>query len=97
MKIQFSIPDVEPIGVVIQRNWFTGSFTCTANEPSYEIKSPFALGTHFAIQTTNNYTVQIGEHLVEIEHSRPRFFGGLRRHRYVVKLDGDVVADQTGY
>ena len=97
MQIKFSIPNSEPIDVVIERNWFTGSFTCTANGRSFEIKSPLALGTHFAVETTHNYTVQIGEHVVEIEHSRPRFFGGLRPQRYVVKLDGELVADQTGF
>ena len=97
MQIKFSIPNPEPIDVVIERNWFTGSFTCTANGRSFEIKSPLALGTHFAVETTHNYTVQIGEHVVEIEHSRPRFFGGLRPQRYVVKLDGELVADQTGF
>jgi hypothetical protein len=97
MQINFTIRDPQPIDVVIERNWFTGSFTCAANGRSYEIKSPLALGTHFAIDTKHNYTVQIGEHVVEIEHSRPRFFGGLRPQRYIVKLDGELVADQSGF
>jgi len=100
MKIQFTIPDPQPIDVFIERNWFTGSFTCTANGRSYEIKSPLALGTHFAVSTTQNYSVEVGDatkHIIEIEHSRPRFFGGLRPQRYVVKVDGNLVADETGY
>ena len=97
MQIKFTIPDAEPIDVVIDRNWFTGSFTCTANGTSYEIKSPLELGTHFSVATTHNYTVNVGKHLVEIEHSRPRFFGGLRPQRYIVKVDGKLVVDQTGF
>jgi hypothetical protein len=34
--------------------------------------------------------------MIEIEHSRPRFFGGIRPQRYIVKVDGKVVADETG-
>ena len=97
MKIEFMIRDPQAIKVVIERNWFTGSFTCSANGRSHEIKSPVALGTHFDIATEHSYTVNIGNHLIEIEHSRPRFFGGLRPQRYVVKVDGELMADQTGF
>ena len=100
MKINFAIPDQPPINVEIKRDWFTGSFKCTAKGKDYEIKSPYALGTHFAVSTTHNYTVEVGDekkHLIEIEHSRPRFFGGLRPQRYIVKVDGALVADQTGF
>ena len=97
MKIKFTIPDDHPIDVIIERNWFTGSFTCKAKGRTYEIKDPLSLGTHFSVATTHNYTVRIGEHLVEIEHSRPRFFGGVRPQRYIVKVDGTEVADQTGF
>ncbi len=97
MKITFTIPDVHPIDVVIERNWFTGSFTWTANGKTKEIKNPLAIGTHFDTQTKHDYTFTIGEHFVEIEHSRPRFFGGLRPQRYIVKVNGNVVADQKGF
>ena len=97
MKITFTIPAVHPIDVVIERNWFTGSFTWKANGKTHEIKSPLAVGTHFAIDTKDDYSVAIAEHLVEIEHSRPRVFGGLRPQRYIVKVDGNVVADRTGF
>ena len=97
MKINFTIPDPEPIDVEVTRDWFTGSFKCTANGRTYQIKSPLSLGTHFAISTKHDYTVEVGEHLVEIEHSRPRFLGGVRPQRYVVKVDGKVVADETGF
>lgn len=100
MKIQFTIPDPEPINIEIYRNSFTGSFTCTANRKQHELKSPLAVGTHFAVDAKHDYTVEINEgtkHLIEIEHSRPRFFGGLLPNRYIVKLDGNLVADETGY
>ena len=100
MNIRFTIADPQPIDVEITRDWFTGSFKCIANGTPYEIKSPLSLGTHFAVSTTNEYTVEIGDvikHVIEIEHSRPRFFGGVRPQRYVVKVDGKLVADETGY
>jgi hypothetical protein len=97
MRIEFTIPDAQPIDVVIDRNWFTGSFTCKANGKTHEIKDPLALGTHFSVATTHNYTVNIGDHLIEIEHSRPRFFGGVRPQRYIVKVDEKLVHDQTGF
>ena len=97
MKINFTIPDSTPINVEIKRDWFTGSFKCIANGREYEIKSPLALGTHFSVSTKHDYKVEVGEHIIEIEHSRPRFFGGLRPQRYIVKVDGKLVADQTGF
>ena len=97
MKITFTVTDVHPFDVVIERNWFTGSFTCKANGKTHEIKSPLSIGTHFAIDTKHDYTFTIRGHFVEIEHSRPRFFGGLRPQRYIVKVDGNVVADQKGF
>ena len=97
MKINFTIQDPTPIEVEIKRDWFTGSFKCIANGRVYEIKSPLALGTHFSVATKHDYTVNVGDHIIEIEHSRPRFFGGLRPQRYVVKVDGELVADQTGF
>ena len=97
MKINFTIPDPEPIDVEITRNWFTGSFKFIANGETYEIKSALSLGTHFSVSPIHDYTVELGGHLIEIEHSRPRFFGGLRPQRYVVKVDGKVVADETGF
>ena len=97
MKINFTIPDVEPIDVEITRNWLTGSFKFIANGVAYEMRSPLSLGTHFSISTKHEYLVDLGGHLVEIEHSRPRFLGGLRPQRYIVKVDGKVVADKTGF
>jgi hypothetical protein len=97
MKINFTIQDPTPIEVEIKRDWFTGSFKCIANGRQYEIKSPYGFGTHFAICDDADYTVEVGEHIIEIDHSRPRFFGGLRPQRYIVKVDGELVADQTGF
>jgi|SRR5215218_10684117 len=98
MNIKFTCPDGTE--VEITRDWFTGSFKCLADGMEYQIKDPLNLGTHFAIATTHNYRVEIGsptKHIIEIEHSRPRFMGGLRPQRYVVKLDGNLVADRTGF
>ena len=100
MKIEFTIPDPQPIHVEITRDWFTGSFNCTANGRKHEIKSPLSLGTHFSVATTHNYSVEVGDetrHVIEIEHTRPRFLGGLRPQRYIVKVDGELVSDQTGF
>jgi hypothetical protein len=100
MRIKFKIADPQPIDVEISRDWFTGSFKCIADGKAHELKSPLSLGTHFALSTTHNYSVEVGDatkHLIEIEHSRPRFFGGVRPQRYIVKVDGDQVADETGF
>ena len=100
MNIKFTIPDPQPIEIEIDRNWFTGNFTCTANGEKRNIKNPGDLGTHFSFSTSNTYTLEVGyttKHVIEIEHTRPRWFGGLRPNRYVVKVDGNVVADETGY
>ena len=96
MNIKFSLPDGTDVEII--RDAFTGSFKCLLDGKEFQIKSPFHIGTHFAIGTTHNCTVEVGDkttHLIEIEHSRPRFFGGLRLQRYVVA--GNIVADRTGY
>ena len=100
MKINFTIPGDPPIDVSMNRDPFLGKFTCTANGKDYEIRSLYDLGTHFTLATTHNYSLEVGvgnKHLIEIEHSRPRFLAGFRPQRYVVKVDGVLVADRTGY
>lgn len=100
MNIKFTIPGPESINVEIVRDSFTGRFQCFANGRAYELKSPLALGTHFNFRTVHNYRVEVpeaGKHVIEIEHRRPRFFGGLRPQRYIVKVDGNLAADETGY
>lgn len=100
MTIDFTIPDSPPIYVRIKRDAFNGRFTCVANGNEYEIRSPLDLGTHFTFALTHNYTVELAgssPHLIEIEHSRPRWLAGFRPQRYVIKVDGVLVADKTGY
>ena len=100
MKINFTIPDDPPIDVSIIRDPFFGKFTCKANGETYEIRGLYDLRTHFTFATTHNYRLEVGDdrrHLIEIEHSRPRFVAGFRPQRYIVKVDGVFVADKTGY
>jgi hypothetical protein len=100
MKITFRIDGPPPLEVELERDPFFGTFTCRVNGKKEEIRSPLELGTHFSLATSHHFEIGVGEppqHLIEIEHSRPRWFGGLRPQRYIVKVDGEQVADRTGY
>jgi hypothetical protein len=39
----------------------------------------------------------VGGHTVAVEDHRPNFLGGLRKHMFVVSVDGQEAARQTGW
>jgi hypothetical protein len=78
------------------RNVATGRTRLRVGETEYPVESPFALSTHFSLRTTRTWTVLVGEHEVRMTKMRPLLFGGLRLNRYVVEVDGQVVADEIG-
>lgn len=98
MKMQFTIEEAGPIHVLIERNWFTGRFTCTANGKIHTIKNPMDPGTHFNFTLKRTYAVDVSEqHRIVIEHTRPLFFAGFRPQQYAVTVNGEVVAEYRGY
>jgi hypothetical protein len=100
MKIEFTIEGPPPVDVVIERDSFTGKFTCTANGQVYMIKNPLNPATHFSLKLKKFYTFEIGppggSHLIEIEHTRPLFLAASRPHEYAVSVDGKLVTDHKG-
>ena len=98
MKMEFSIGEADPIEVVIERNWFTGKFTCTADGKVHTIKNPWTPGTHISFKLKTTYVVDLSQqHRIVIEHCRPLFFPGVRPHQYTASVNGHVVAEYRGY
>ena len=100
MKIQFDIDKGEKFSVVIERNWFTGKFTCVVNGQIHLIKNPLNPGTHVQLKRKKTYTVAVGNnptHQILIEHTMPRFFAGFRPHEYRVLVDEKEVSNYRGY
>ena len=100
MRIAFTINEPERIDVVIERNSFSGKFTCTANGVSYMLRSPLNPSTHFNVKLTKEYVVEVGElkkHQITVVHTRPLFFAGFRPQSFTVTLNGQLVGNYKGY
>ena len=83
--------------VHFSRNPVLGTMVISVNGREIERKSSMELGTHFSIETEYRYTFPAGGSEITIEHKRPRFFGGLLPHDYLVFVDGRLVVEHTGY
>jgi hypothetical protein len=56
MQIKLTIGQNEKIDLLIERNWFTGRFTFTANGEKHTLGSPYSLFTHFNVKMKNEYS-----------------------------------------
>jgi|GEM_PF-147300 len=100
MKLQHTLGDKEKTEIVIERNWFTGSFIYRENGEENRIKSPWRLSTHFNWKLSREYDFEIGEeekHSIKIIHSRPRWFGGICPQTVELSVNGDLLETYTGY
>jgi hypothetical protein len=101
MKLEFTVDGPEPINVTLERDAFTGKFTCTANGETQVLRSPLDPSTHFSLKLKKLYSVEIGRgeasHLISIEHTRPRLLAGFRPHEYYVTVDGRLITTYKGY
>ncbi len=100
MRIAFTINQPERIDIVIERDWFTGHFTCTANGQVYVIKSALNPSAHFSLKLTKEFDVEVGtvhKHLIHIVHTRPLLLAGFRPQKYTVTLDGQLVGNYEGF
>lgn len=100
MRIAFTINQPEHIDIVIERNWFTGKFTCTANGQVYSLRSALNPSTHFNVTLTKEFDVEVGtvhKHHILIVHTRPLLLAGFRPQKYTVTLDGELVGNYEGF
>ena len=93
MKLTF---DVGGVPAVFFRNDWTGKAEVRVGDQVRPLQSPRNLSTHFSISTQTLWREVFGEHTVEIEKVRPRVLGGLRGNSFVVRVDGEKVAEATG-
>jgi hypothetical protein len=84
------------VPAVFFRNDWTGKAEVCVGDQVRPLQSPRKLSTHFSFSTRTVWREVFGEHMIEIEKVRPRAFGGLRANSYVVRVDGQSVADATG-
>ena len=93
MELRFEIGGVP---AVFLRNDWTGRAEVRVGNEVRELQSPWRLSTHFSFAKRTVWREQAGEHTVEVEKVRPRVFGGLRANSFVVRVDGQSVAEATG-
>ncbi|GAA4149868.1 hypothetical protein GCM10022217_02300 [Chryseobacterium ginsenosidimutans] len=79
--------------IEFERNWFTGSFTYTTNGVRKTLDSALNPFTHFSVQLSRAYEVQIGESVITVIKTRPLFFAGLRTHNYKFYVDKNLVKE----
>ncbi len=99
MQFSFTIPGPSPTHVTIDRDSFTGKFTCTENGRVHDIASLLNPFTHFNLKLEKVYELKIGDtqqHFLTIKHIRPLFLAGFRPHRFQVWVDGNFFIDHTG-
>jgi hypothetical protein len=100
MRMAFSIGSEDPIDVVIERNWMTGKFTCSADGKVHQLRNPRSPSTHFNPNKVQEYTVEVGTNphrVITIEHRIPLFGGFIRPQEYSVTFEGQLVSEYRGY
>jgi len=94
MQLTFSI-DGKP--AVLNRDWLTGRLSLNINGATTTIQNPWNPATQIGFQLTKSWTIEALGHSIFIEKRRPLLFAGLRPQTCRVTVDGELVAEQTGY
>ena len=100
MRFSFEVGKGEKCRIEFYRGPLFGGVTVTANGKLVAFKDPEKLSTHLSFDLVKRFEFSVGEnepHEVTIEHERPRFLGGLRRHKYRVYVDGKLVEEHYGF
>jgi hypothetical protein len=94
MQLTFSVNGTP---AVLNRSAFTGNASLDIDGKTVSLASAWDLTTHFSLKRTKIWRVEAIDRQVVIEKTRPWFFAGLRQQTYRVWVDGELVAEQTGY
>ena len=100
MKLLINLAGKDKTDLIIERNWFSGSFNYFENNCKHEIKSSLDISTHFNLKLKKQYEFEIGNEEVfkiRIEHIRPQFFSGFRPQTYNVFVNGKLNKTYKGY
>jgi hypothetical protein len=88
--------EVGGVPAVFFRNDWTGRAEIRVGDQVRPLQSPRKLSTHFSFSTRTVWREVLDEHTVEVEKVRPWVLGGLRANSFVVRVDGQSVAEATG-
>jgi hypothetical protein len=94
VQLEFSVDDTP---ATFFRNHWTGRATLTAGEQTIPLQSPWDPTTHFSFRLRRTWHVDLGTHHVAIEKKRPQILAGFRPHSYTVRVDGQTIAEMSGY
>ncbi len=100
MRLTFEVGSHQKSQIEFCRNWITGRAILTVDGRTATLASPWRMSTHRSPSLVHRYILIIdGEekHEVIIERERPRFFGGVRPHKYRVYVDGELMLEQAGF
>ena len=94
MQLTFSVNGTP---AVLNRSAFTGSTSLDIDGKTVSLASAWNPTTHFSLKRTKIWHVEALGRQVVIEKTRPWLFAGLRQQTYRVQVDGELIAEQTGY
>jgi hypothetical protein len=100
MRFELEIGDQEKNRIELYRHPWRGTLRITLNGQLVASKSPWSFFTHFNFQFVKRYEFTVGgkeKHQVTIEHERPLLFGGLRRQKYRLYVDGQLAEQHYGF
>lgn len=93
MELSFEIGGIP---ATFFRDDWTGKAELRMTNDVRELQSPGRLSTHVSVSTRTVWSEVVGSHTVEVEKVRPRLFGGLRPNLFIVRVDGQRVAEASG-
>ena len=64
---------------------------------TFKLQSPWNPATHLSLRLTRIWEVDIPDHKVVVEKVRPLLFAGFRLNAYSIFVDGQLVAEESGY
>ncbi|HTV08913.1 MAG TPA: hypothetical protein VMD97_07705 [Candidatus Aquilonibacter sp.] len=94
MQLRFSVGDRQ---VTFSRSWLTGRATLSAPGEDIALQNPWNPTTHFSFKLLKVWHADLFGHKIVIEKLRPQFLAGFRSQTYRVHVDGQLVAEETGY
>jgi len=100
MKLAIELTGKNKTDLIIERNWFTGSFNYFENNCKHEIKRFLDISTHFNLDLKKQYEFEVVNEEVfkiKIEHIRPLYFSGFRPQKYNVFVNGKLNKAYKGY
>jgi hypothetical protein len=94
VQLKFSVGESQ---VIFSRSRWTGRATLSAQGQIVPLQNPWNPATHFSFKLLKTWQADLLGHNIVIEKVRPRFLAGFRSQTYRVQVDGQLVAEETGY